>query len=227
LVNIVDRELKFFFTSPLLIVLELASAVFLSVLINNSVIDLIVVLPAWVIIVLLSTFFELEIWRRGFLNKGVKLKLYVNASEYTPFLAHSLASLLLLELKTLIVILIPSIQVRLNLNDVGFFVLATHAFWLFALSVGYVISKDVLRKLSSSTAVFLCMLIFNTVAFSVVARALEYIQQSGQASWHAFFNVFSRLDTFALIVLLASSLLYVLALYACSLAVKNIRIDDI
>ena len=223
MVNIVDRELKLLFTSPLLIVLELASAVFLSVLINNKVIDLIIALPAWVIIVLFSTFFELEIWRRGFLNKGVKLKLYVNASEYIPFLAHSLASLLLLELKTLIVILMPSIQVQPNLNDVGFFVLATHAFWLFALSVGYVISKDVLRKLSSSTAVFLCMLIFNTVAFSVV----EYIQPSGQASWHAFFSVFSRLDTFALIVLLASSLLYVLALYACSLAVKNIRIDDI
>ena len=223
MVNIVDRELKFFFTSPLLIVLELAPAAFLSVLIYNKVIDTIIALPAWVIMVLLSTFFELEIWRRGFLNKGVKLKLYVNASEYTPFLAHSLASLLLLELKTLIVILIPSIQVQPSLNDVGFFVLATHAFWLFALSVGYVISKDVLRKLSSSTAVFLCMLIFNTVAFSV----MEYIQPSDQASQHDFFNVFSRLDTFALIVLLASSLLYVLALYACSLAVKNIRIDDI
>jgi hypothetical protein len=55
----------------------------------------------------------------------------------------------------------------------------------------------------------------------------EHISQSGQASSRAFFSIFSRLGAFALIVLLASSLLYVLALYACSLVVKNIHIDDI
>lgn len=183
----------------------------------------------WMIIVLYSTFFELEVWRGNFLNKGVKLKLYVNTSEYAPFLAHSLASLVLLELKTLItllVILTPSIQVLPSPYEMGFFALATHAFWLFALSVGYIVSREVLRKPSRSTAIFLCMLIFTTVAFSVMVM-LQYIRSSDQVPSHAFFGLFSRLDTFILIVLLVSLLLYVLALYACSLEAKNIRIDDI
>lgn len=172
----------------------------------------------WIMIVLFSTFFELEVWRGNFLNRGVKLKLYVNTSEYKPFLAHSLASLILLELKTLLVILV-SLQAPPSPNEIGFFVLATHAFWLFALSVGYVVSKEVLRRSSSSTAFFLYVLIFSAVTFSVM-----HIQQSDQTL--SRFGLFSRLDTFTLIVLFVSLLLYVLALYACSVEARNIRIDD-
>ncbi|MEM3958240.1 MAG: hypothetical protein QXO47_08570 [Thermoproteota archaeon] len=227
--NLFDRELKLLFTSPLLIAMEIASTLFLSVVIYNYKTDSFIMqlmVPVWMIIVFYSTFFELEVWRRNFLNKGVKLKLYVNTSEYTPFLMHSFASLVLLELKTLIVILVPSIQAPPFPNEIGFFILAAHAFWLFALSVGYIVSKEVLRKPSNSTAIFLCMLIFSAVAFSVTMMS-QSKQPSGQASSHPFFSVFCRLDTFTLIVLFVSLLLYVLALFACSLLVRNIRIDDI
>lgn len=181
----------------------------------KSVIPFITII--WIMIVLFSTFFELEVWRGNFLNRGFKLKLYVNTSEYKPFLAHSLASLILLELKTLIALLVILVPLQAPPSiEIGFFVLATHAFWLFALSVGYVVSKEVLRRSSSLTAFFIYMLIFSAVTFSMP------IQQSDQTL--SLFGL--RLDTFTLIFLFVSLLLYVLALYACSVEARNIRIDD-
>jgi len=235
-VNLVNRELKFFFTSPLFIGLELAPAALIGVIILSPAIynfsNLLSV--AWIIIVLYSTYFELETWRREFLNKGVKLRLYVNKSEYTPFLAHSLVSLILLELKTLIVltsiVLMSPIREPVNFNDMAFFLLITHGNWLFSLSVGHIFSKEVFKGLAASTAVFLSMLIFNAVTILVVYQT--FISQSSVSYWPAASLDLSKgtgfsTSPYVLIALFLSLLLYVSALYAGSLAAKNIRIDDI
>lgn len=226
MVNLIDRELKFFFTSPLFMGLELASAALVAYIMYYSTVlsgfvNVNLLPVAWVIIVLYSTYFELEIWRRGFLNNGVKLKIYASKSEYTPFLAHSLVSLILLELKTLIVLI--SLQ-TLSL-DLMHFLLATHGYWLFSLSVGYVLSKEVLRRLASSTAIFLCVLIPSVTA--LLSTLPGIFQSQNQSPSTNFLDAFKGLSLIIIIIFLVSLLLYVLALYACSRAVRNIRIDDI
>lgn len=231
MVNLVDRELKFFFTSPLFMFLELAPVALVAyiMLYSNSGLEflqpLVTLLPAaWVTIVLYSAFFELEVWCRDFLNRGVKLKLYVNKSEYTPFLAHSLVSLVLLELKTLIVLtsLLAGVS---SFNDLTHFLLATHGYWLFSLSFGYVFSKDVLRKIAGCTAVFLCVFILSAM-ISLFLIIQGQGQTQGQSSFLAEFYVGQR-SLLILVVLLVSLLLYISALFACSAAARNVRIDDI
>lgn len=231
--NLIDRELKFFFTSPLLIVLELAPAALVAyvILYSGFFQTIIHLLPTtWVMIVLFSTFFELEIWRREFLNRGFKLELYVNTSEYKPLLAHSLVSLILLELKTLIV-LIPSIRFSGGevVSSLMYFLLVTHGNWLFSLSLGSVFSEEVFRKLASSKAVFLCMIGFSLMTLVFSATVTPNTQQPGELSPSFFIDMFKSRSSFMLIVgvLIVSVALYFLALYACSLVVKNIRIDDI
>ncbi|MBO3754054.1 MAG: hypothetical protein FGF53_04155 [Candidatus Brockarchaeota archaeon] len=232
--NLVDRELKFFFTSPLLIVLELAPAALLAYIIVYSNLDIfkpiVPLLPAaWVIIVLFSTFFELEIWRKEFLNRGVKLGLYVNTSEYMPLLIHSLVSLILLELKTLIV-LTPSIKFLGGevISSLMYFLLITHGNWLFSLSFGYVFSEEVFRKLASSKAVFLCVIVFSLTTIVFGATVLRN-HQSSQSSTSHFLDMFKSDVLFILIVaiLILSVALFFSALFVCSLVVRNIRIDDI
>ncbi len=229
----IDRELKFFFTSPLLIVLELAPAALVAYVIlhSGSFKPIIHLLPAtWIVIVLFSTFFELEIWRREFLNRGFKLGLYINTSEYKPLLAHSLVSLILLELKTLIV-LTPSIRVldSETVASLMYFLLATHGNWLFSLSFGSVFSEEVFRKLASSKAVFLCMIVFSLTTLVFSATVAPDTQQQSQSSPSFFLDMFKSGYSFILIVavLIVSVALYFSALFACSRVVRNIRIDDI
>jgi hypothetical protein len=231
LVNLVDRELKFFFTSPLFISLELAPAALVAYMLYHfkffaSLLPVSLLSVMWVIIVLYSTFFELEIWRRDFLNKGIRLKIYTNTSEYTPFLVHSLISLILLELKTLIILtaLRPSIS---DPQPLIHFLIATHGCWLFSLAIGYILSKEVLRKLAGSTAIFLCVLILGVMTFMFKPST---IQSENQFSSSIFLDAFYKEQNrslLILVVLLISLLLYILALYACSVALRNTRIDDI
>jgi hypothetical protein len=236
-VNLIDRELKFFFTSPILIVLELAPAALVTyiTLYSGAVFlkPLVPLLPvAWVIIVLYSTFFELEVWRREFLNRGVKLKIYTNTSEYTPFLAHSLVSLILLELKTLIV-LIPSVRLLTSpevFASLTHFLLVTHGNWLFSLSFGCIFSGEIFRKPAVSIPVFLCVLVFSLTTFVFSAVTIPAINQPPDQSPPSYFlNAFRTEQSFTLIVavLILSVILYFSALYASSLMVRNIRIDDI
>ncbi|MEM2051158.1 MAG: hypothetical protein QW506_03515 [Thermoproteota archaeon] len=225
--NLFDRELKLLFTSPLFIVLEFAPALFVAyvILYSSSFVSVIPLLPAvWLVIVFYSAFFELEIWRREFLNKGVKLKIFTNTSEYTPFLVHSFVSLILLELKTLIV-LMSLIGGHLYFDYLLHFLLATHGYWLFSLSIGYILSKEISRKLVSSAAIFLCVLISCAVIFPFLITQGTG-QSQGQSSFLNAFYVEQR-SLLILVVLLLSLLLYVLALFACSVAARNIRIDDI
>ncbi len=230
--NLLDRELKFFFTSPLLIVLELAPAALLAYIIVYSANfeHLVPLLPvAWVMIVLFSTFFELEIWRKEFLNRGVKLGLYVNTSEYMPLLVHSLVSLILLELKTLIV-LTPSINFLRGevISSLMYFLLITHGNWLLSLSFGYVFSEEVFRKLASSKAVFLCLIVFSLMTL-VFSAAVKLNQQSSQSSTPPFLKMFESDVLFKLIIaiLILSVVLFFSALFVCSIVARNVRIDDI
>ncbi|MEM4168990.1 MAG: hypothetical protein QXZ66_09210 [Thermoproteota archaeon] len=233
--NLFDRELKLFFTSPLVMILEIAPAALLAYIIaySTSVLfkPLVPMLPvAWVMIVFFTTFFELEIWRRQFLNRGIKLGLYVNMSEYTPLLLHSLASLILLELKTLIV-LTPSIHSLSGevFSSLMYFLLITHGNWLFSLSFGYFFSEDVFRKLASSKALFLCVIVLSLMTLVFNATVMPNNQQSGQLSQSFFLDMFKSDVLFILIVvtLILSLVLFFSALFACSLVVRNIRIDDI
>jgi len=231
LVNLVDRELKFFFTSPLFISLDLAPAALVAYMLYHfqffaSLLSVSLLSVIWVIIVLYSTFFELEIWRREFLNKGIKLKIYINTSEYTPFIVHSLISLILLELKALIVL----IALTSSITDPELlihFLIATHGCWLFSLAIGYILSEEVLRKLAGSTAIFLRVLILGVMTF--MFRPQSTGGSENQLSSKIFLDAFKEQNRslLILVVLLISLLLYVLALYACSVAVRNTRIDDI
>jgi len=230
-VNLVDRELKFFFTSPLFISLDLAPAALVAYMLYHfqffaSLLSVSLLSVIWVIIVLYSTFFELEIWRREFLNKGIKLKIYINTSEYTPFIVHSLISLILLELKALIVL----IALTSSITDPELlihFLIATHGCWLFSLAIGYILSEEVLRKLAGSTAIFLRVLILGVMTF--MFRPQSTGGSENQLSSKIFLDAFKEQNRslLILVVLLISLLLYVLALYACSVAVRNTRIDDI
>jgi hypothetical protein len=233
LANLVDRELKLFFTSPLFMTLEFAPVALAAYTLLcpgsfEPIVSVRALLPAvWLVIILCSTLSELEIWRMEFLNKGFKLKIYTAMSEYIPFLAHSLVSLILLELKTLIV-LIPVLRSPLIFNDFNgliHFLLATHGYWLFSLSVGYGLSKEVLRKLANTTAIFLCVIIFS-VTISPFLITQEASQPQGQQLFLKEFTVGFR-SILILVVLLVSLPLYVLALYACSVETRNIRIDGI
>lgn len=215
-------------------VLEIAPAALLAYIIVYSNSDpfkpLVPLLPvAWLTIVFFTTFFELEIWRRQFLNRGVKLGLYVNMSEYTPLLLHFLASLILLELKMLIVLtpLIPFL--REAFSSLMYFLLITHGSWLFSLSFGYVFSEEVFRKLASSKAVFLCVIVFSFMTLVFNGTVMLSNQKSGQSSQSFFLDMFKSNVSFILIVviLILSLVLFFSALFACSLLVRNIRIDDI
>ncbi|MCX8183541.1 MAG: hypothetical protein N3F08_03900 [Crenarchaeota archaeon] len=228
--NLIDRELKLFFTSPLFMILEFAPAALVAYIIVNSNWEffkpIIPLLPVtWMMIVLFSTFFELEIWRKEFLNRGVKLGLYVNMSEYTPLLIHCLVSLILLELKT-VVVLIPSIHSLSDevISSLMYFLLITHGNWLFSLSFGSVFSEEVFRKLASSKAAFLCVIVFSlmTLVFSATVTP-------NQQSPSSFLDIFKSDVSFRLIVaiLILSVVLFFSTLFACSRVVMNIRIDDI
>ncbi|MEM3523602.1 MAG: hypothetical protein QXU11_05510 [Thermoproteota archaeon] len=227
--NLIDRELKLFFTSPLFMALEIAPSLLITVLIYNRLYTNL--LPViWMIIVLYSTFFELELWRSEFLNRGVKLKLYVNTSEYMPFLAHSISSLILLEFKTLIVLMSSTIVATIVASgqffeNLVFFLLATHGNWLFSLSVGYILSKDVFRGLKSSTALFICVLLFSMIAILMLSQASTYWPSASPDLREG--AGFSNFNSYVLIFLFIFLLLYVSALFACSAAARNIRIDDI
>lgn len=214
--NLIDRELKLFFTSPLLLSLEFIPSALIALLVYYKWFESIVAI-AWVVIVTYSTFFELEVWRKTFLNKGFKLKLYVNSSQYKPFLAHTLVSLILLEPKTLIV-LMPLIIKHESLNF--WFLLGTHGYWLFSLSASHILSKEVFRSLNDSIVVFLFSM---TTIIAMISTSSQF------PYWPIVSPIQGRSEPMPgdLFLPFLSIPLYIFSLYACLLVARNIRIDDI
>lgn len=176
MVSLLDRELKFFFTSPLFISLELTPVILITVLKVAELLDIItqellsVMLLA---IIFYSTYFELELWRKTFLNKSVKLKVYSSSSPYIPFLMHCITSLVLLELKILI-LLLPYIHLLFSeLQNLLMFFITIHINWLFSLSLGTILSKEVFNRIADSTASFLCILIFNVIFLLILNNKIS------------------------------------------------------
>ncbi|MEM2941040.1 MAG: hypothetical protein QW304_05770 [Thermoproteota archaeon] len=230
--SLAGRELKFLFTSPIFISLELVPVVLITIMGLTGNLTLIIpndLLPiVWMMIVFYSTYFELELWRKGFLNKGVKLKAYASGSPYALFLEHSAVSLVLLELKTLIII--PSF---LSSTDIGFleiivFLIATHINWLFSISVGSIFSKEVFNNMKDSVDVFLCILIFNAIVV-LIANSKYQSSYSLNGLWptpsleNGGAESFLRLPflTVSLIILM----LFIVAVYVNSMVVKGLRMD--
>lgn len=243
--SLAGRELKFFFTSPLFISLELAPIMLITILdiagpgFNGPLPDVIPnsLLPiVWLMIVFYSTYFELELWRKGFLSKGVKLKVYASGSAYTPFLGHSAVSLVLLELKTLI--FLPSFLIgpnSINLSDFGqivVFFVATHINWLFSLSIGGIFSKEVFHKLADSTAVFLCILVFNVIAVLIV-NSYIFSSKSPSLTLAQYWptpslennGIESLLELPFLFFSLLSLILFIVAVYVNSMIFRSLRMD--
>jgi hypothetical protein len=185
LVGLVDRELKFFLTSPVLVSLELfpvLSLGILKIIEKHLEVIKIVIIPdnllavVWLMLIFYSTYFELEVWRKSFLNRGTMLKVYTISSPYAPFLKHSVVSLVLLEFKTLVFLLsmlLPSLiisQKGLDFLQMAAFLVATHVNWLFSLSLGNILSREVFNNLPDSAAMFLCILIFNTITVLMISQ---------------------------------------------------------
>ncbi|MEM2087694.1 MAG: hypothetical protein QXF52_03355 [Thermoproteota archaeon] len=235
--SLAGRELKFFFTSPLFIILELAPVILITILnfagslkdvIPNSLLPIV-----WLLIVFYSTYFELELWRKGFLSKGVRLKVYTIGSPYAPFLGHSIVSLVLLELKTLIFIP-PFLLNGLDFWKITVFLVATHVNWLFSLSIGSIFSKDVFNKMKDSIEVFLCLVIFNAIVVLIVNSQIVNSQNQSPYSLNGLWPMpslenggttslselpFMTVSFFILI-------LFIVAVYVNSMVVKGLRMDS-
>jgi hypothetical protein len=235
LASLAGRELKFFFTSPLFISLELVPVMLIAILnfagaLNDVVPDNLLPI-VWLMIVFYSTYFELELWRKGFLNKGVKLKVYTSGSSYAPFLGHFAASLILLELKTVIFIL--SYLMSLQIWNLVMFLVVTHVNWLFSLSIGSIFSKEVFPKLADSTAVFLCILIFNAVTVlivnlqvsSQVPPVFSLAQYWPTPSLEENKEIGSLLNPSFLAVSFFVLMLFIITVYLNSMVVKGLRMD--
>ncbi|MCS7138785.1 MAG: hypothetical protein NZ873_01855 [Crenarchaeota archaeon] len=219
MVTLFDRELKFVFTSPLFISLELVPAI-LSIAVQNIIPSKLLPI-VWLMIIFYSTYFELELWRKSFLKKNIKLMVYTSSSPYTPFLIHCIVSLLLLELKTLIFIL-P----YLNLQNLSIFLTATHVNWLFSLSLGTILSRDVFNDMADSTANFLCILVFSTIALLIInsTTADSQVSFSLKSYWpipsvnSADINIINNI----IAVFLISTILFAIAIYANSMVTKRL-----
>lgn|GEM_PF-1646952 len=238
--SLAGRELKFFFTSPLFISLELVPVMLITILDIagpnfqgplREVIPIGLLPIVWLMIVFYSTYFELELWRKGFLNKGVKLKVYTSGSPYTLFLGHSAVSLVLLELKTLIFLL--SFLSSPDFGQIIMFLIATHVNWLFSISIGSIFSKEVFPKLADSTAVFLCILIFNAVTVLIVNSQVSsqippvfsLAQYWPTPSLEDNKEIGSLLDPPFLAVSFFVLMLFTIAVYLNSMVVKGLRMD--
>lgn len=179
-------------------------------------------------IVFYSTYFELELWRKGFLSKGVKLKVYTTSSPHAPFLKHFVVSLVLLELKTLIFIP-PFLLNKLDFGGITVFLVATHVNWLFSLSIGSIFSKEVFNRMKDSVEVFLCILIFNAILVLIVNSQnqspyslnvlwpMPSLEDKGTASLLEM--PFMAVSFFILI-------LFIVAVYVNSMVVKGLRMDS-
>ncbi|MBO3799485.1 MAG: hypothetical protein FGF52_00255 [Candidatus Brockarchaeota archaeon] len=234
--SLFSQELKLFFTSPLFISLELVSVVVIAVLkiVGSIFSDLAVLdklLPViWLMLILYSTYFELEIWREWFLNKGIKIKIYTSYSSQTPFLVHSVASLVLLEFKTLVFIL-PYLSLQyVQMPSLLFFMIATHVNWLLSLSIGSIFSKEAFSKLADSTASFLCVSIFNTIIFFVFNKHLSSpIPLLPLVPWPTPSlengGVNNLTEPVFLVASVLSIVFYAIAVYVNSNAAKSIRVD--
>ncbi|MGQ9596956.1 MAG: hypothetical protein ACUVQY_05670 [Thermoproteota archaeon] len=232
MVSLFSRELKFFFTSPLFISLEFIPLMIMDIIIYTSlpqdqIYSLIPII--WLMVVFFYTYLELEMWRKGFLNKGVKLKVYVSTSPIFPLLAHSLVSLILLELKTLVVWAPLAFEFQLFSSQPGellkivLFIMTTHAYWLFSISIGSIFSKDVFDELADPTAMLLCIATFGIIGSLVI---YPFMGQSGKIIPIPSLN--ATIDPLSSsLVLFISIMLYGVALYANSKSIKNIRIDGL
>lgn len=236
MVSLLSQELKLFFTSPLFISLELVPVVVTTALKIVGGISSDLAVPdkllaiIWLMLILYSTYFELEMWRKWFLNKGIKIKIYTSGSPQTPFLIHSVASLVLLEFKTLVFVSPYLLSSSIQVTPLLFFIITTHVNWLLSLSLGNVFSKEVFNKLSDSTASFLCMSIFNTIVFLAFNQCLpQSFPLFSIVPWPAPSLENVGLSNLAHPVLLVSSIIsivfYAIAVYVNSNAAKSIRMD--
>lgn len=236
MVSFFSQELKLFFTSPLFISLELVPVVVTTVLKIVGSISSNLVVPdkllaiIWLMLVLYSTYFELEMWRKWFLNKGIKIKIYTSSYSQVPFMMHSFASLVLLELKTLVFILPYLLLSPVQISSLLFFMIATHVNWLLSLSIGNIFSKEAFSKLADSTASFLCVSIFNTIIFlsfnqclslpasifSTVPWPMPSLEDGG---------VNNLTEPVFLVVSILSIVFYAIAVYVNSNTAKSIRMD--
>ncbi|MEM1554878.1 MAG: hypothetical protein QXJ72_08360 [Thermoproteota archaeon] len=229
MVSLLHRELKFFFTSPLLISLELAPVILIMILnITKSLQDIIPkeLLPVvWLAIIFYSTYFELELWRKTFLSKGFKLRVYSSSSPYVPFLMHCIVSLVLLELKTLVFIL-PYLLGN-GLQNPLMFIIATHVNWLFFLSIGTILSQDVFNKMADPVANFLCILIFSVIALLIINSKTGSASVSLEKHWPAFIPSSSEVPPESTtIIFLISLVLFAIAVYANSSIAKHLLLGS-
>lgn len=228
MISLFSRELKFFFISPLFISLEFIPLMIMDIIIYTSppqdqIYGLIPII--WLMVIFFYTYLELEMWRKGFLNKGVKLKVYVSTSPIFPLLVHSLVSLILLELKTLVVLTPLAFQIfSLQSEELVFFIMTTHAYWLFSISIGSIFSKDVFDELADPTAMLLCIATFGIIGSLVVYQFM--VQSAGALKIIPIPSLKATIDLLSSsLVLFISIMLYGVALYANSKSIKNIRID--
>jgi len=234
LVSLLDRELKFLFTSPLFIGLELIPVILITILdvagqdFKGPLLEIIPsnLLPiVWLMIIFYSTYFELELWRKTFLNKNVKLRVYASSSPYTPFIMHCIASLVLLELKTLVFIL-PYL-LRQQLSNLPLFLVATHVNWLFSLSIGTILSQDVFNKMADPAANFLCILIFSVIALLIINAKIDSKSISLAQYWPALIPFSSEVPPESTtIIFLISLVLFAIAVYANSSIAKHLLLGS-
>lgn len=231
MVSFFSQELKLFFTSPLFISLELVPVVVTAVLkiVGSDLVPDKLLAIIWLMLVLYSTYFELEMWRKWFLNKGIKIKIYTSGYSQVPFLMHSFASLVLLELKSLVFILpyLPSVQI----SSLLFFMIATHVNWLLSLSIGNIFSKEAFSKLADSTASFLCVSIFNTIIFLSFNQCFSSpASLFSMVPWPVPSLENDRVNNLNepvfLVVSILSIVFYAIAVYVNYNAAKSIRMDD-
>ncbi|MBO3840708.1 MAG: hypothetical protein JTT17_07850 [Candidatus Brockarchaeota archaeon] len=235
MVSLLDRELKFLFTSPLFIGLELIPVMLITILdvagqdFKGPLLEIIPsnLLPiVWLMIIFYSTYFELELWRKTFLNKNAKLRVYASSSPYTPFLMHCIASLVLLELKTLVFIL-PYL-LRQQLSNLPLFLAATHVNWFFSISVGTILSKDVFNKMADSAANFLCILIFSVIALLIINAKIDSKSVSLAQYWPALVPSSNEVppELITAVIFLISLVLFAIAVYANSSIAKRLLLGD-
>ncbi|MEM3712384.1 MAG: hypothetical protein QXR97_02455 [Thermoproteota archaeon] len=234
MVSLLDRELKFLFTSPLFIGLELAPVMLITILdvagqdFKGPLLEIIPsnLLPiVWLMIIFYLTYFELELWRKTFLNKNVKLRVYASSSPYIPFIMHCIASLVLLELKTLVFIL-PYL-LRQQLSNLPLFLAATHVNWLFSLSIGTILSQDVFNKMADPAANFLCILIFSVIALMIINSKIDSASVSLEKHWPALIPSSSEVPPESTtIIFLISLVLFAIAVYANSSIAKHLLLGS-
>ncbi|MGQ9478623.1 MAG: hypothetical protein ACUVQ0_01195 [Thermoproteota archaeon] len=174
-------------------------------------------------IVFYTTYFELDMWRRGFLKNGARLKIYSDASPYTPFTSHSIVSLMLLELKT-VIFLIPCVYSHTSgISYLIMLLAAIHVNWLFSISLGGLLSKDVFKDMAESTATFLCISILSSIGILILTNtenlALYWpIPNPSDAS---------LLSSLHALLILIFIIIYVVAVYTNSVvARRNLRIES-